>query len=391
MKKLPIILLLCWAGQAWSLDIRVRLFSTDNFDRTTVVADTGDYFLIALDEKLRPIDTILDIFDEEEHKTFHFARRGSRVSPVRGDLPLGSYHGLLLLNGQSYSEFKIEAAGKKRIYYGGLQIRSYDGSLQVVNVVDMEHYVAGVVESEGGHKNSPEFFKAQAVLARTFALKNWQKHLDEGYNLKDDVTSQVYFSKARYQYADEILAAVEATRDTVVVTSECDPILGVFHANSGGYCTNAEDVWLKPIPYLKAKVDTFSLNTGSYEWERKVSKRAFFEYYAQSLNIPNDAFLQKAILNFSHHPRAAYFEYKGRKLKLTRVRRHFNLRSTFFDVEDAGGGLLLLKGHGYGHGVGLSQDGAIEMSNRGYNYRQIINYYYDGVELESIERLRVES
>ncbi|MDZ7845934.1 MAG: SpoIID/LytB domain-containing protein [Owenweeksia sp.] len=67
--------------------------------------------------------------------------------------------------------FRIEAAGRQRVYQGNLRLRIFNGQLQVVNVVDMENYVAGVVESEGGHENNPEFFKAQAVLARTFALK----------------------------------------------------------------------------------------------------------------------------------------------------------------------------------------------------------------------------
>ncbi|MDZ7845932.1 MAG: hypothetical protein U5L96_03675 [Owenweeksia sp.] len=69
------------------------------------------------------------------------------------------------------------------------------------------------------------------------------------------------------------------------------------------------------------------------------------------------------------------------------MRRKFNLRSTFFDVTEGPGNQVTLKGRGYGHGVGLSQDGAMEMARRGYSYREIIDYYYEGVELEDISRV----
>ena len=98
--------------------------------------------------------------------------------------------------------------------------------------------------------------------------------------------------------------------------------------------------------------------------------------------MANDLSLQKSILNFTQPSRKAYFEYKGRRLKLTKVRRQFNLRSTYFTVSESGNNVVL-RGRGYGHGVGLSQDGAIEMSRRGYSYRQILGFYFDGVELEA--------
>lgn len=371
-----------------AIDVKIKLFSTQNFTSVTVTPDSGAYYLIALDSRLRPIDTILDIFEEEDKRTLSITKYGSAVRVQKGE-DLGHYEALLIRSKDEDRQFRVEAQRRLRMYHGDLQLRVYNGYLQVVNVVDMEKYVAGVVESEGGHQLNPEYFKAQAVLARTFALKNWNKHSDEGYNLKDDVTSQVYFSKARYQYSAAIQEAVECTKDTVLVTYSCDPILGVFHANSGGCTVGAQDAWLESISYLKPKIDSFSLNVGSYSWEKKLPKNEFYAYVASSLGVSNDIGLHKAILNFDQSKnRKAYFEYKGRKLKLTRIRFRFNLRSTFFKVSD-GGNYLILKGNGYGHGVGLSQDGAMEMDKRGYSYREILHFYYDNVELEAIERLDI--
>ncbi len=387
MKIKLLILFLSIVSSAKALDVRIKLFSTQTFTSVTVTPDTGAYYLIALDANLKPIDTVLDIFQEEKSRRLSIVKNGSGVKASKGEANLGNYRALLIRSKNPKKQFRIEAEKKLRVYHGDLQIRVYDGFLQVVNIVDLEDYVGGVVESEGGHQLNPEYFKAQAVLARTFVLKNWNKHMNEGYNLKDDVTSQVYFSKARYQFSEAIKDAVECTKDTVLVTYTCDPILGVFHANSGGCTVGAQDAWLNSVSYLQPKIDSFSLNVGSYSWEKKVAKKEFYQYIASSMGVANDIHLHKAILNFDQSKnREAYFEYKGKKLKLTKIRFKFNLRSTYFKVSDAGD-YLLIKGNGYGHGVGLSQDGAMEMDKRGYTYRQILQFYFDSVELESIEML----
>jgi stage II sporulation protein D len=370
-----------------AVELEIRLFSTLNLTQTTVIPDSGDYFLIALDRELRPIDTIIGLYEPAGNKLLHFLKNGNIIKTTHGDFAMGSYHALRITSRDQRKEFRIQAAGKERVYRGDLRLRLHEGYLQLVNLVDIENYVAGVVESEGGHLDNPEYFKAQAVLARTFALKNLNKHSAEGYNLKDDVTSQVYFSRPRYKHARAILEAVKATEDTIVVTAECEPILGVFHANSGGVCTNSEDVWLQPVEYLRSRVDSFSIGVGSYTWEREMEADEFYGYFARHLGVKDDAFLRKAILNLQHNPRQAYFEYQGKKLKLTKVRHHFNLRSTFFEVYEHPNSKITLKGRGYGHGVGLSQDGAMEMARQGYDYREIIDFYFAGVELESIGRI----
>jgi stage II sporulation protein D len=363
--------------------VKIRIFSTRIIDKTTVTPDTGLYYLVAYDKDLNLIDTVYDIFDQDKIRTLYFNRKGSNISVKRGKESLGTFKALRLLSVDKEKEFKISANGKNRAYQDDLQIRVYNGHLQLVNVVDINKYVAGVVESEGGHVSELEFFKAQAVLARTFALKNLEKHLDEGYNLKDDVSSQVYFSKCHYKNADCILEAVDATGDTIVVTEECKPILGVFHANSGGQTVGSDHAWYSPIEYLQPKQDSFSIGVGSYAWEKTISRSVFYDYVARKMKVSNDLSLRKALLNFSQKERKAYFVHKSKRLKLTFIRNRFKLKSTFFQIAEEGD-YVILRGKGYGHGVGMSQDGAIEMSSRGYNYRDILHFYYKGVELESI-------
>lgn len=367
-------------------EIKVRIFSTTNISKTIVSTDYGLYHLLAYDSNLNFLDTVYDIFPLDSIRTFYFSKSGKEVSVSRGNKKIGVFHAVRLVSEDATREFRIEANRKNRVYEDALQIRVFKGFLQLVNVVEMEKYVAGVVESEGGHVEELEFFKAQAVLARTFALKNLEKHKSEGYNLKDDVSSQVYFSKCHYKNSDCILEAVDLTKDTLIVTENCSPILGVFHANSGGQTVGSDHAWYSAIDYLQAKHDSFSVGVGSYYWEKRISKKSFYDFVARSMKVSNDISLHKALLNFSQRERQAYFVHKSHRLKLTKIRTHYKLRSTFFSIHEDGD-YLVIKGKGYGHGVGMSQDGAIEMSRRGYSYKDIINFYYSGIELESIHHL----
>lgn len=370
--------------------MKIRIFSTKTVDKVIVTPDAGLYYLAAYDKNLNLIDTIYDVFDLDSIRTFYFTRSGNSISVSRGKEKIGSYKALGLLSADRTKEFRINANGRGRIYQDDLQIRIYKGHLQLVNIVDIEKYVAGVVESEGGHVEELEFFKAQAVLARTFALKNLRKHLKEGYNLKDDVSSQVYFSKCHYKNADCIEEAVALTQDTVIVTLDCEPILGVFHANSGGQTVGSDHAWYSAIEYLQPVRDSFSVGVGSYYWEKKISKSSFYDFIARKMKVSNDLSLKKALLNFSQRERKKYFVHKGHRLKLTTIRNQFKLKSTFFRVVEDGN-YVVLKGKGYGHGVGMSQDGAIEMSNKGYGYQQILHFYYKNVELESVEHTQYEN
>tara|TARA_B100001115_G_scaffold176723_1_gene164240 strand:+ start:74 stop:1252 length:1179 start_codon:yes stop_codon:yes gene_type:complete len=376
------VLLMLALTKVEALDLKVRLYSDQAIQRFLITPDSAKFRLLALHSDGSVLDTIYDIYPKDPSRTFVISVKGKRLQLKLGDESLGEYEGLYFEGLDSLHQFRITANKRNRSYFGGVRALVRGGQIQIVNIVDLEHYVAGVVESEAGHVPELEFFKAQAVLARTFALRNLGKHEAEGYNLKDDVSSQVYFSKAHYTHRDLILKAVAATRDTILVNKDCSLILSVFHANSGGMTVNSEDVWLKPVPELKSKIDSFSIGVGSYSWEKRINSQRFFSYFARMFGVKNDADLQKALLNFEQKERQKNFSYKGKSLKLTTVRHDFKLRSTYFTIE-LDGDEVLLKGKGFGHGVGLSQDGAIEMSKRGYSYKSILNHYFFEVELEN--------
>lgn len=387
MRNIVLITLVLLTQCMFAIDVKVRIYSNERIKTTTITPDTGTYYLVGYNENLKIIDTIYSVFQAEKNRELEFKIGVKHINVKRGEVSLGAYYALQMVGKNPLREYRITVNGRGRTYHGNIQMRVLSGLIQMVNIVDIEQYVAGVVESEGGHVEESEFFKAQAVLARTFALKNINKHISEGYNLKDDVTSQVYFSKARYTNAALIKEAVKATKDTIIVTASCKPILGVFHANSGGITTNAEDAWLTSVEYLKSKIDSFSVGVGSYEWKREISADRFYTFAARDMRVANTATFRKALQEFDQkNGREPYFTFANKRLKLTHLRTHFNLRSTYFTIEEKNG-MVILKGRGYGHGVGLSQDGAIEMSRRGYSYRDILKFYFDCVDLESVDRL----
>ena len=378
-----ICILLLFSTVIQALDLRVRLFSASEVNETIITTDSVDFSLLALDSEGQVIDTIYDVFAADSLRTFYLSSTPQGLALKRGKHSLGHYNRLLFKGLDSLQQFRIRANKRERAYYGDIEIELRGNRLYLINRVNLELYVAGVVESEAGHVPELEFFKAQAVLARTFALKSISKHAQDGYNLKDDVSSQVYHSRAHYTHKDLIERAVALTRDTILVSTDCEPILSVFHANSGGFTVSSEDVWLRAIDYLKSANDSFSIGVGSYSWTKEINKERYFKYFSKMMGVKNNLQFQKALLNLHQDARESHFKYQGRSLKLTKVRHDFKLKSTYFKAEIKAD-KIVLHGFGYGHGVGLSQDGAIAMSKKGFSYQDILSFYFQSVELESL-------
>ena len=361
------------------LTLDVRLFSRDNVTSSWISVQKSTYYLVALDANANVIDTVADIIPDKSLGTLNVQNGKGTVSVKYGQQDFGAFTALALVRAAVTGAFIIKGSGRERIYTGDLIFKSKNGTLLIINRVSLEEYVAGVVESEGGHVAEFEYFKAQAVLARTWVLRNLDKHLDEGYNVKDDVTSQAYYSKAYLQNSALILKAVRETADTILLDEKGEVVFGAFHANSGGETVNSEDVWAGKIAYLRATKDTFSLKMEKAYWQKEIDKEKFIAFYAKEMGFSaSDSAFRRAVCTFKQPNRLAYFTYGKKQLKLRWVREHFGLRSTYFSVTDKGG-TVLLNGRGFGHGVGLSQEGAMRMAELGFDYKAILAHYFTNV------------
>ncbi len=262
--------------------------------------------------------------------------------------------------------------------YNGDIIVSFDiNRLLLVNKVQVEQYLAGVVLSEGGAGGLAEYYKTQAILCRTYLYKHINKHIEEGFNLCDDVHCQVY--KTRGSQIEKINNAINETAGLVIVDRNSELITAAFHSNCGGQTTNSKDVWIKSFPYFQSIKDPYCHNGNNSTWTRTISVEEWLNYLKENGYSGNDA--DFVSFEFKQPVRKTHYIVDDFILPLKKIRNDWTLKSSFFNVNYQDN-QIVLKGKGYGHGVGLCQEGAMEMARQGKNFRQIISFYYKDVMIE---------
>ncbi len=293
---------------------------------------------------------------------------------------LGRYKQVNLIGTGWYNHFMLKSLQPPLLdkrYDDNLRVKVRRGKLLLINNIDLDNYVAGVVEAEVGRKPPPEYFKLQAIICRTYALSNTHKHLEEGFNLCDQVHCQAYHGKSFYP---PIVDASMQTRGAVIVDSDIQLITAAFHSNCGGQTVNSEDVWTKSLYYLRSVRDTFCFNKRNSEWEKQIPINDWRRYLtAKNVSLPDSS---RTVYQTDHRENEVLYT----NLRFEDLRHHFRLRSTYFNIyqDDQS---VMLKGRGYGHGVGLCQEGAMEMAAQGYTYAEILHFYYSGVHIIDLAAL----
>ncbi len=290
----------------------------------------------------------------------------------------------LFINGKTGNDmFSLRIDGIRRYYTGDLSCYHDMETSLFINTCEIESYIAGVVNAEGGPGKHIEYFKTQAVIVRTYMYKYYNKHVLDRYNLCDGTHCQVFKG-----ISDDtlIIRAAEETRDRVILNTDSTLIIAAFHSNCGGETVSAEDVWLTSVPYLKKITDPFCTTSRNARWQKSISLEEWTGYL-QRMGYDKDKDKEDlALLNFSQITRLKEYKTENFSLPLKQIRTDLNLRSTFFSLSVQGDSVLL-NGRGYGHGVGLCQEGAMVMAQKGFDYRQIINFYYTGVWITDIKNV----
>lgn len=271
-----------------------------------------------------------------------------------------------------------------RIYDDNLQITPDINRLQLINIVDVEKYIAGVVEAEGGSRAHIEYYKAQAVLCRTYAITNLKRHDSEGFDLCDDVHCQA-FKGASNQNIDIITATLQ-TRHLVLTDKNQVLISALFHSNCGGETANSEMVWFKALPYLRAVKDPYCKSGKNYIWQKRIKMTEWVEYLKRCGFKGVDGVISPAYFNYTQVRRSNYYKLRGDSIAFTQLRLDWKLRSSYFSIE-ATDNELIIQGRGYGHGVGMCQEGSMQMALLGYDFKKILNYYYTDVQLLDYQQL----
>lgn len=263
-------------------------------------------------------------------------------------------------------------------YRGGLRVEAAPNGLRVINLVDLESYLRGVVPSEMKAAWPLEALKAQAVAARSYTLASLDPN--DAWDVCASDECQVYRGKdAEHPRSDR------AVRETagIVISYGGAPAVAYYHADSGGVVASSAEVWGRPMPYLVSRADV-AATSPHRGWTVGIDPAAL----ARALAAEGYAVGTPTALSVTRHGpsgradralvRGSGGEITLEGAALTHVLRGAGLRST--RITSLGG--LRVRGDGWGHGVGMSQYGARALAARGYDYGRILAFYYPGVGLQ---------
>jgi stage II sporulation protein D len=370
-----VLLFICLNSQG---QVRIRLFADQDPDPAVLTVIRGQF-------KLDVYDTLPEYLNQND--ILILALLNERIVIKTKDS--GSFIcDSVVLRGMTGNDlFSLRIAGgpaDKRIYSGDLDCRPDLGKLLFINTCNIEDYVAGVVKAEGGEGKNIEYFKSQALLVRTYTYKYLGRHLLDGYNLCDNTHCQVFYGIT----TDPLIkrAAVE-TAGMVILSHDSILVNAAFHSNCGGETSVPENVWLSSHPYLKKVIDPYCTASRNARWTKTISRsdwRAYLEhegFRTSDGKAPN--------YDFAQTTRMSDYTLDSFSVPFTKIRNDLSLRSAFFSVI-TNGNSVILNGRGYGHGVGLCQEGAMVMAARGYNYKQIIDFYYYDVMISNVKDIKKE-
>jgi stage II sporulation protein D len=274
-----------------------------------------------------------------------------------------------------------------RSYAGALQIYVDGDELGVINLTPLADYLAGILAAEMPQAELPAL-QAQAVVSRTYILKNWQRHLQDGYQFCDLTHCQTY--KGETGVTPTIRHAVTSTADEIL-TFEAQPIAAYYSSTCGGTTADDAGVWAseKDQPYLKSIAEgSFCASSPHYRWRARFSADSLHQVWQKRLGEPIQSIL---ITKKGSDGRVRELAVMGKSLHLIsgedfravtcRTFGWNTLKSTAFDLRIAEN-VYTFTGRGHGHGLGLCQYGAMEMARRGYSYREILRQYFPGTEIE---------
>ena len=284
--------------------------------------------------------------------------------------------------------FFVKSNEIKFYYSENMNVRVKRESQNKIEAVPFEDYIVGVLAGEMPVSFELEALKAQAVAARTYVMKKMADNKNEDYDIVDTVQNQVYISdeelkeKWKDNYVERINKIKRAVLETKgeYLTYDGKIIEAFFFSTSVGKTENSEEIFSSAKPYLRS-VDS--------SWDEEVSpvfsesnEFSLQEFY-DKLNLKYQDDLTIKIITTTSTGRIKKIKINNKNFTGSQVYSLLGLRSTFFNIEKVGSNVVVTT-KGYGHGVGMSQYGALAMAKKGYQYDEILKHYYQGVDIKKI-------
>ncbi len=268
--------------------------------------------------------------------------------------------------------------------------------------MEFEEYLVGVLAAEMPPTYHIEALKAQAVAARSYILSKAAATL-EGSVIEEhhgamvctdyahckawksiDETKDKWDGRFADDYEAKFRSAVEQTKGEYMVYDN-KVVKAYFYALSGGRTENVEDVWGTSLPYLKSVSSREDIGSDGFESMSSYPKDLFVQKLKSMNENVEIGDLQNSIGDIQRTEGGSVktIEIGGQIFKGTEIREEFSLRSANFEIEILGD-KVTFRVKGYGHGVGMSQNGANVMANSGDDYKTILKHYYSGVSMVNL-------
>jgi stage II sporulation protein D len=375
MKLVIATILICLSIFGFSQKLKVGILRAYDLTAVKVGYNSGNYRIIGDSTELTTI---------WKDQTVYFRRSGNGVKVEKAGKSLGVYDTIYLKEISQDCDFTIQpihpASAKVKKYQDDLLIvASGKTEITVINEVELENYLGGVIESEGGGGKHIEYYKVQAILSRTYVLDHLRKHKKDGFSVCDRVHCQAYHSMLRF--TPTIKEAVTETKGIIMLDKRLKLADGFFFANCGGQTSESDFVWNVAVPYCRSIVDTFCIQSRQANWTQKIKKTDWKAYLTEQFGYPlKDSIFGKSIYAFNQPSRKAFYVAPQLGIPLRDLRVKFRLKSTWFSTHEEGE-YVVLEGKGFGHGVGLCQEGAMKMAKLNYSFEQILYFYFTDVQI----------
>lgn len=273
-------------------------------------------------------------------------------------------------------------------YLDCVKVRVKRSSGDIENI-PLEDYVVGVVSGEMPASFEVEALKAQSVASRTYVLKKILSNKNSDYDVVDTVNNQVYLDddELKVKWGDNYSKYNKKVRDAVNDTRgeyleyNGEVITAMYFSTSNGYTEDSGVAFETSLPYLKSVESKWDEEVASVFYKsNSISLQEFYE----KLGLKYNKELNVEILEKSDSNRVVRLKINGVEFKGRDVYTKLGLRSCDFEFIQVGSNVEI-NTKGYGHGVGLSQYGALGMAREGYNYKEILEHYYVGVKLVNLK------
>jgi SpoIID/LytB domain protein len=264
----------------------------------------------------------------------------------------------------------------------------------VTRTIPLEDYVLGVVRGEASFEDRIEALKALAIVSRTFALKNAGRHRSAGYDFCSLTHCELYTEKPMKGDRDILgRRAVAETEGQVLLDEHGALIDPYFHASCGGMTADIGTLWGVRAPgYLRGVKDEYCRSMPNNAWVQRIAvERLALALQSDPKTDIGSRLTGLQIVKRDHTGRAELVQLEGKRRVVVRgwdfkmiVGRSLGwnmLKSSRFEVSRDGGDFVF-KGSGFGHGLGLCQEGAHEMARLGFSYSQIVSHYFPGTSIK---------